>query len=228
VASSLGILAASARLHLSRAGISSPFSSTTLPTLLPWGWQFLGDLTGYASWALLGLALSARSGLVGVLLSKGGNLAEWRQVFKYGLSLGIPLAALSWLGHRLGIEIAPWPKATLSHRDAMLVAAQAALHGEIIARLGLLSLSIWLLGVLFRHRDPLAGSEPARGLQAVRVDWPSVLGIALSTLLWRVVYPTESPWLATLLGLTLGYAFVQAGWEATFLAHFIFAVVAVF
>jgi len=200
----LGILIGSGRLYLSRAGVPDVLPGLAVPAVRGWAWQLLGDVLGYGAWAVLGLALSARTGLAGSVLAEGGGWSAWRAACRYGLGLGLPLMVIHRAAWRLGFA-GSLPVREVARGTALLVAAQNALHQETIFRLGLLSAIVWLVGHLPRLRR--------------ETIWPPLVGVVLITILWGVVLPGEGALLTALLGLALGYAFVRAGWEAAVLVH---------
>jgi hypothetical protein len=205
----LGILMGSGRLYLARAGIGTPAP-------LAWGARsstphFLWDLLGYGAWAVMGLVISARVGLQGMLLVSGGDGRSWLRALLFGVGAALPLALLTWLAYRLNLGVAPLPELLLTGRRALILAAHSALYQETMLRLTILPLAAWLAAEMTRLR--------------LASGWPLAAGVIVAAVIGGVLFPGAGALLATLYGLAAGYILVRAGWEAAVLAHLLWATV---
>jgi hypothetical protein len=205
----LGALMGSGRLYLARAGIGTP---------APLAWdaasstpRFLWDVLGYAAWTAMGLSVSARVGLQGMLLVSGGDWRSWRRALLLGLGTALPLALLTWLVYRFGIGVMPLPQLALNSRRALILAAHSVLYQETMLRLAILPLAAWLVAAVTRLRQ--------------ESGWPLVAGVIVATVAGGVAFPGAGVLLTLLYGLAAGYVLVRAGWESAVLAHLIWATV---
>ena len=204
-----GILMGSGRLYLAHSGIgtSAPLAwGATSPTP-----RFLWDVLGYGAWAAMGLVVSARVGLQGMLLVSGGTRPSWLRALLFGVGAALPLALLTWLTYHYQIGVAPLPEVALSGRRALILAAHSALYQEIVLRLTILPLTAWLAAGMTRLRQ--------------ESGWPLVAGVITAAAVGGVFFPGAGVLLATLYGLTAGYVLVRAGWESAVLAHLLWAIV---
>lgn len=201
----VGALLSSARFYLARGGIGTPAPlALGADAAAP---RFLWDMLGYGAWAALGLVISARVGLPGMLLVSGGERKSWQRALWLGLAAALPLALLTRLAYRFQVGVAPLPEVALSGRDALILAAHSALYQEMVLRLAMLPLIAWLVAGVTRWRQ--------------ESGWPLVVGAIVAAVIGGIFFPGAGVWLNTLYGLAAGYLLVRAGWESAALAHLI-------
>lgn len=134
-----------------------------------------------------------------------------------GLALAIPIAYL-WLSHRTGLQgtTGPIPPAL-----AIALAIGAALHEEIVYRLGLFTIIAWAVTRLSRAQSPaakIAALWIANLIQALLFGMVhEIFGFTGRTPVFSIASALIDP--RNIGGLILGFAYFQYGLETAILTH---------